>query len=311
MANYARDELNNLVETLSKEEIYALLAAAIEQGKLPSVDTPTAFVTMIKSIVDGKAYKQAYCTQAEYNQIVAEGLVQPNTVYFITDDNNYYELVNLINQLEQTVNRYTISLDDINSNVTYNKDADGTVIARGWSYNMGDDLNASNYYSYSRRTNTISRDNIGDDAYSIKTIVNQENNKISLKFVNDSSTAPVTHELTVDASGVKIDNELLATQQQVDTINALLQVTRSHYHLQDAYPTNITELGLYAITVTYNDGSVTTHATVMLNLSTLNGESIFSTPVPNSNGTAYVIYSAGQLTTRDCAFESLKLVVKY
>lgn len=118
MSNYARDELNNLVETLSKEEIYSLLAAAIEQGKLPSVDTPTAFVTMIKSIVDGKAYKQAYCTQAQYNELVAEGLVQANTVYYITDDDSYNELVNAINNNANQIQSTMSEINRVEHNTT-------------------------------------------------------------------------------------------------------------------------------------------------------------------------------------------------
>ena len=53
MTHYIHDEKNNRIEGMSKEEIYALLAAAIQEGQLPSVDEDTAFVTMIKSIVDG------------------------------------------------------------------------------------------------------------------------------------------------------------------------------------------------------------------------------------------------------------------
>lgn len=120
MAFYAYDDLNNRVETLSKEEIYALLAAAIQQGQLPQIDQNTAFVTMIKSIVDGKAYKQAYCTQAQYNELVAAGTVQADTSYIITDDDSYNELVNAINNLAANIASIQTTLENLKVSYKHN-----------------------------------------------------------------------------------------------------------------------------------------------------------------------------------------------
>ena len=99
MAHYIHDEKNNRIEGMSKEEIYALLAAAIQQGQLPSVDEDTAFVTMFKSIVDGKTYKMGFCTQAQYNQLEAQGELVADAYYIITDDTSYNDIINLINNL--------------------------------------------------------------------------------------------------------------------------------------------------------------------------------------------------------------------
>ena len=102
MAHYIHDEKNNRIEGMSKEEIYALLAAAIQSGELPSVDEDTAFVTMFKSIVDGKTYKMAFCTQAQYNELKEAGELVVDALYYITDD----DTLELIEQLETEVEEF-------------------------------------------------------------------------------------------------------------------------------------------------------------------------------------------------------------
>ena len=96
MAHYIHDEKNNRIEGMSKEEIYALIDEVIESGELPT-DVQAAFVTAFKSIVDGKPYKMAFCTQAEYNEIVAQGELVEDALYIITDDSSYDDLLALIN----------------------------------------------------------------------------------------------------------------------------------------------------------------------------------------------------------------------
>lgn len=102
MTNYLHDEKNNRIEGMSKEEIYALLADAIEQGELP-VAQNTAFVTMFKSIVDGKAYKMAFCTQAQYNALKAAGELVVDALYIVTDDTTYSDLIEYIATLEDQI----------------------------------------------------------------------------------------------------------------------------------------------------------------------------------------------------------------
>lgn len=103
MPHYAHDDNNNRIETLSKEEIYALLAAAIQQGQLPVLEQDTAFVTMLKSIVDGKAYKVAFCTQAQYNELEATGQLQADTYYYITDDESYDDIIDAIAAMQANI----------------------------------------------------------------------------------------------------------------------------------------------------------------------------------------------------------------
>ena len=101
MAYYVRDNNNNLIEGLSKEEIYALLDEAIRTGQLPSVDDETAFVTKLKCSVTGVASSVAFITEAKYNELRTGGLLKANTLYFITDDNTEDTLENAIAQAKQ------------------------------------------------------------------------------------------------------------------------------------------------------------------------------------------------------------------
>lgn len=101
MAYYVRDNNNNLIEGLSKEEIYALLDEAIRTGKLPSVDNETAFVTKLKCSVTGVSSSVAFITEAKYNELRTGGLLKPNTLYFITDDTTEDTLENAIAQAKQ------------------------------------------------------------------------------------------------------------------------------------------------------------------------------------------------------------------
>lgn len=101
MAYYVRDNNNNLIEGLSKEEIYALLDEAIRTGQLPSVDDETAFVTKLKCSVTGVASSVAFITEAKYNELRTGGLLKPNTLYFITDDTTEDNLENAIAQAKQ------------------------------------------------------------------------------------------------------------------------------------------------------------------------------------------------------------------
>ena len=101
MGYYVRDNNNNLIEGLSKEEIYALLDEAIRTGKLPLVDDETAFVTKLKCSVTGVASSVAFITEAKYNELRTGGLLKPNTLYFITDDTTEDTLENAIAQAKQ------------------------------------------------------------------------------------------------------------------------------------------------------------------------------------------------------------------
>ena len=118
MPKYVHDENNNRIEALSKEEVYALLAAAIQQGELPQVPQDTAFVTMIKSIVDGKAYKQAFCTQAQYNDLKASDLLELDTLYYIIDDTTAADINTAITALQVGLASADTTLANLNTRLT-------------------------------------------------------------------------------------------------------------------------------------------------------------------------------------------------
>lgn len=114
MAYYVRDNNNNLVEGLSKEEIYALLDEAIRTGQLPSVDEETAFVTKLKCCVSGVSNSVAFVTEAKYNELRTGGLLKPNTLYFITDDTTEDTLENAIAQAkEEAINEAKVGMTTI------------------------------------------------------------------------------------------------------------------------------------------------------------------------------------------------------
>jgi len=102
MTHYIHDEKNNRIEGMSKEEIYALIDEVIASGELPT-DAQTAFVTALKSIVDGNAYKIGFCTQAEYNQLVAQGELVANALYIITDDETEQDINQRLTDIEDAI----------------------------------------------------------------------------------------------------------------------------------------------------------------------------------------------------------------
>ena len=122
MTHYIHDEKNNRIEGMSKEEIYALIDTVIETGELPS-DVPAAFVTALKSIVDGKAYKIGFCTQAEYNQLEAQGQLVADALYIITDDTTEQDLEAAIENLEGEIN-------DLDNRTTTNENNIGDLQIR-------------------------------------------------------------------------------------------------------------------------------------------------------------------------------------
>lgn len=90
--NYLVDDNKNLVEGLSKEDIYTLLASAIKDKTLPDYDTDEAFITKLKDPVDGTTHKVAFVTQAKYNELASNGSLISNCLYYITDDTTAEDL---------------------------------------------------------------------------------------------------------------------------------------------------------------------------------------------------------------------------
>lgn len=89
---FVLDENHNRHEALDKEGVEALLAQAIQEGQLPSVDEDTAFVTMLKDPITGVSHKIVMCTQAQYNAMEQAEELIANAYYFITDDTTAEDL---------------------------------------------------------------------------------------------------------------------------------------------------------------------------------------------------------------------------
>ena len=98
---YVVDKNKNLVEGLSKEETYDLLAEAIKNGTLPDINTDNAFITQIKDSVTGYSHKVAFVTQAKYNELKNAGSLISNCLYYIVDDSTEVDIENAINQAKE------------------------------------------------------------------------------------------------------------------------------------------------------------------------------------------------------------------
>lgn len=81
MKVYARCDANCKYETLTKEQIYALIAQAAETGLI--FDEDAAFISQIKEKNNGAAVTFWVGTQAEYNAL---GSTDAKCVYIITDN---------------------------------------------------------------------------------------------------------------------------------------------------------------------------------------------------------------------------------
>ena len=98
---YVVDKNKNLVEGLSKEETYDLLAEAIKNGTLPDINTDNAFITQIKDSVTGYSHKVAFVTQAKYNELKNANALISNCLYYIVDDSTEEDITNAINQAKE------------------------------------------------------------------------------------------------------------------------------------------------------------------------------------------------------------------
>lgn len=115
MKYYVIDENKNMVEALDKEAVEALLARAIQEGQLPSVDEDTAFVTMLKDPHTGETHKVAFVTQSQYNQLKADDQLIVGAYYFITDDTTADDLETALANLTEIANTANDGVNSINN----------------------------------------------------------------------------------------------------------------------------------------------------------------------------------------------------
>lgn len=106
MAFYVLDENNNKIEALDREGVLNVIETAIANGSLANLVADAGFITKLKCCVSGKTNKMGFITQAQYNELVANGLVQNNTMYFIYDDNTAENIEEQINSFNETLNNF-------------------------------------------------------------------------------------------------------------------------------------------------------------------------------------------------------------
>lgn len=117
--HYVLDEKGNKVESLSKEEILAVMQQAIDNGNLENIDAGSAFVSKLKCCVGGNTFGMAFVTQAKYNELKTNGQLIEDSLYFITDDTtagNIEENIDAFNKelkgFEETIAGYQKELDE-------------------------------------------------------------------------------------------------------------------------------------------------------------------------------------------------------
>lgn len=95
---YCFCDSNCKFETMTKEQILAAIAQAIETGTVGECDT--GFITKVKETNGGSCITFWVGTQAEYNALDAH---EKNCVYIISDDSFVADLAALVKQLQESV----------------------------------------------------------------------------------------------------------------------------------------------------------------------------------------------------------------
>ena len=112
MKYYLLDEHKNLVEGYDKEGFLGLLEQAIEEGSLENIDEDSAVASKIRSVLNGTTHHIEFVTQAQYNELEAQGKLVANTYYFITDDTSYADIDRALNQHADTLEDHSETLAD-------------------------------------------------------------------------------------------------------------------------------------------------------------------------------------------------------
>jgi hypothetical protein len=120
MAYYVLDENKNKVEAYDKEGVLALLEQAIEDGDLSHIEADSAFVSKIKSLINGTTHHIEFVTQAQFNQLENDDELVPNTYYFITDDTTAEDLEDAVNGILDGTTRVPKATDAENAEYAEN-----------------------------------------------------------------------------------------------------------------------------------------------------------------------------------------------
>ena len=111
MKHVINDTDKNKHEALDKAETLAAIQQIIETGQIPQTLMNGVALTL-RNPIDNQDYKIAFCTQAQYNELVANEQVEQNCYYYITDDTTWDDFV------EYVENILTETTSDLEQRVT-------------------------------------------------------------------------------------------------------------------------------------------------------------------------------------------------
>lgn len=108
---YIIEEIDkNKHEAYTKQEVLNVIQEAARTGQLPN--ELNGLVLTFKNPIDNQGYKIAFCTQAKYNELEAGGNLEADTLYIITDDETYDDLVELVDQIGDEVTSLNYDMND-------------------------------------------------------------------------------------------------------------------------------------------------------------------------------------------------------
>ena len=117
MKHIIDDADKNKYEAYTKQEVLNVIQEAISSGQLP--EEINGLVLTFKNPIDNQAYKIAFCTQAKYNELESGGNLEPNCVYYITDDTSYEDITTAIDNLGNYILNTAIpTFSSLNNRVT-------------------------------------------------------------------------------------------------------------------------------------------------------------------------------------------------
>lgn len=117
MAKYILDENNNKIEVTD--------------------EVLTATVNEVKCCVSSTPFKMAFISQAKYNELEAAGLVQPNTIYEITDDTTADDMDAQLLEINTSINDLRKYIETTKKmyehNISFNYEYNGgSITLTGW-----------------------------------------------------------------------------------------------------------------------------------------------------------------------------------
>lgn len=132
MKHIIDDNDKNKYEAMDKAETLAAIQQIIEEGEIPT-ELINGVALTLRNPLDNTDYKIAFCTQAKYNELVANEQVEENCYYYITDDTTWDDFVDYVeniltettSDLDQRVTeleRYPINVDIDSTDPKYSVD---------------------------------------------------------------------------------------------------------------------------------------------------------------------------------------------